>query len=142
EKFSSFERVVGNIRESTKEKILDKTDEQFRNQTFESLIKRERQKTPEELHLLTLANSATNELRRKYGLADFDIPAENIHIVKDNAWGEGKDEEGSSGLYRPELQAILMREQPSHSVLLDMAMHELLHFKSYSALQVPKTGGE
>ena len=136
EKFSSFERVVGNIHDSVKEIVLHETNEQFQNQNFESLIKRERQKTPEELQILSLANSATNELRREYGLSDFDIPAKNIHIIKDKAWGEGKDEQGSFGFYEAELQRVMMREQPSNTVFLMIAIHELLHFKSYNALQV------
>lgn len=140
EKFSSFERVVGNIHESVKEIVLNEANERFRNQKFESLIKRERQKTPEELHILTLANSATNEARQQYGLDDYDIPAENIHIIKDKAWGEGKDEKGSFGLYEPELQRIMMREQPSNIIFLMISVHELIHFKSYNAIQVIQEG--
>jgi hypothetical protein len=140
EKFSSFERVVGNIHDSVKEIVLHETNEQFRNQNFESLIQRERQKTPEELQILSLANSVTNELRREYGLSDFDIPAENIHIITDKAWGEGKDEQGSFGLCQPEFQRILLREQLSNMVFLTIAMHELLHFKSYNVLQVIRGG--
>ena len=49
EKLSSFERVVGDLSETEKERILYDMGERFDDQVFEDLIGKEREKTKEEL---------------------------------------------------------------------------------------------
>lgn len=132
EKFSSFERVVGNISEAEKEQILRDKGERFDNQAFEDLKGKERKKTPEELQIISLANEATNEVRKKYGLENFDIPSENIHIIAEEAWPREK----SVAFYSSMFQGIATREQPAKIVFMKNVFHEMLHFKSYNALQV------
>lgn len=137
---TSFEKVVGSISEAEKEKILREKAEIFDSQAFEELKDKEREKTREELQIISLANEATNELRKKYGLADFDIPAKNIHIIKEEKWPET----GKSAVYKPEFQAIGIRESStregnSKMQFLDIMVHEMIHFKSYQALQVTKS---
>lgn len=136
EKFSSFERVVGNIPEAEKEQILRDKGERFDDQVFEDLKGKEREKTPEELQIIMLANEATNEIRQRYGLENFDIPPENIHVVTEEAWPREK----GVAFYNSMLQGIAAREQPARIVFLKKIFHEMLHFKSYNALQV--TSGE
>src|SRR6266481_7332039 len=94
--YSSFERVVGSVSDAEKENIRREFDDQFDDQAFESLVGKEREKTPEELRIITLANQLTNELRKEHGLADFDIPAQNIHIIKEDEWPQYK---GASAIY-------------------------------------------
>src|SRR6266478_1125160 len=83
---SSFERVVGSVSDAEKENIRREFDDQFNDQAFESLVGKEREKTPEELRIIALANEITNKLRKEYGLDDFDVPAQNIHIIKEDEW--------------------------------------------------------
>lgn len=132
EKFSSFERVVGNIPEAEKEEILRDKGERFDDQVFEYLKGKEREKTPEELQIISLANEATNEVRQRYGLENFDIPPENIHVITEEAWPRGK----GVAFYNSMLQGIVAREQPAKIVFMKKIFHEMLHFKSYNALQI------
>lgn len=132
EKFSSFERVVGNIPEAEKEQILRDKGERFDDQVFEDLRGKEREKTPEELQIISLANEATNEIRQKYGLENFDIPSENIHVITKEAWPREK----GVAFYNSMLQGIAAREQPARIVFMKKIFHEMLHFKSYNALQI------
>lgn len=137
EKFSSFERVIGNISETEKEQILRDKDDRFDDQIFEDLKGEEKEKTPEELQIISLANTATNEIRRKYGLKNFNIPPKNIHVISEMAWPAEKK---GFALYNSLLQVIAIREQPVKMVFIKKISHELLHFKSYNALQI--TDGE
>jgi len=136
EKISSFDQVVGNIPESEKDKILRNKGERFDNQVFEELIGKEREKTSEELEIISFANEATNEVRRKYGLEDFDIPSKNIHVVTEEAWPREK----STAFYNSMVQGIAMREKMSKLAFMKTVFHEMLHFKSYGAAQI--TTGE
>jgi hypothetical protein len=131
EKFSSFERVVGKASENEKKGILKEKDAQFNNQYFEELTDKEREKTPKELQIINLANQCTNEIRKKYGLSSFDIPSKNIHIIKKDKWP--KEE---SAFYSSMMQAMALREQSAGVVFMKKVVHEMLHFKSYNALQV------
>ncbi len=136
EKFSSFERVVGNISEVEKEQILRDKGERFDDQSFEDLRGKEREKTPEELQIISLANEATNEVRQTYGLEDFDIPPENIHVITEEAWPREK----SAAFFNSMLQGVAMREKLSNLAFMKTVFHEMLHFKSYNAAQI--TTGE
>lgn len=135
EKFSSFDRVVGKDSEVKKEHILERAAERFNNQTFENLKGKEREKTKEELQVIALANELTNNLRSQYGLQNFDIPPQNIHVISEEAWEESGEQ--GSAFYASSRQAVAIREQPANIVFMKMAVHELLHFKSYGALQIP-----
>ena len=136
EKFSSFERVFGNISETKKEQIIRDKGERFDDQIFEDLKGKEREKKSEELQIISLANEATNKIRQKYGLENFDIPPDNFHVVTEEAWPEEKD----AAFYNSMLQAVAVREEPARMVFMEKIFHEMLHFKSYNALQI--TNGE
>jgi len=136
EKISSFERVVGNIPETEKEEILRDKGEIFDDQIFEELKGKEREKTPEEVQIIALANQATNEIRKRYGLENFDIPPENMHIIAEEIWQKEK----SDAFFNSTVQGIAIREQPAKIVFMKKIFHEMLHFKSYNALQI--TTGE
>ena len=133
---SSFERIVGGISSAEKERIIRGMEDRFDDQEFRDLVGKEREKTPEELQIIAIANEVTNELRKKYGLDDFDIPAQNIHIIKEDEWPErGK----GSAMYVSSFQGVATREQESNLVSLEKILHEMLHFKSYNAIQVTKS---
>lgn len=131
-KSSSFERIIGDISDAEKSDILRKMEDRFADQFFAEFEGKERKKTPEELKIISLANAATNQWRRKYGLKDFNVPQNNVHIIAENMWPQEK----GTALFNSMLQAIAMREQPAKLVLVKKVFHEMLHFKSYQALQV------
>jgi len=130
---SNIERVVGNVSDAEKERILDKRKESFNSQVFEDLRHKERPKTPTELELITLANEVTNALRRADGLGDFEVPASNFHVIREEDWPEGHR---GAAFYDSECQAIVLREQEADIVFFKKIVHEMVHFKSYNAVQV------
>ena len=132
ENFSSFERVVGKISQGEKENILREKSDRFNDQFFEVLEGKEREKTDEELAILSLANEATNELRQTYGLTDFDVPSKNIHVIKKEKWPNEKD----AAFYNSMMQAIAIKEEHAKIVFLKSILHEMIHLKSYGSMQI------
>jgi hypothetical protein len=132
EKFSSFRRVVGAVSELKKQEILDRRADIYAEQDFPEIEKFEREKTPEEQVILELANNATNELLKEYEVEVFSIPDKNIHIIPEKDWQDDKE----SAFYDSMAQAIAIREAPAKVVFLKTVFHEMLHFKSYNAMQV------
>lgn len=130
-KHSSFERVVGDISQSEKERFLRDKGERFDDQVFDDLKGKEREKTSEELQIISLANEATNEVRRRYGLENFNIPPDNIHVVSEEKWPKEK----STAYFNSMLQGVAMREKLSNLAFMKSVFHEMLHFKSYNAAQ-------
>lgn len=138
EHHSSIERIVGDVSEVEKEKTFCLMDDRFDNQRYEYLAKLERDKTPEELQAITVANEVTNQLRKQYGLENLDIPPENIHVVEEKKWPAEEHGGAFTGLYLAQFQAAVVREQPTRMEFLRHTIHEMIHFKSYNALQFTK----
>ncbi len=135
-KKTSYERVIGQVSEVEKDRILKSREERFDDQVFKELEGKEREKTPEELQIIDFANKITNEIRQKYGLDDFDIPSKNFHIIKENEWWDKK----GVAFYQPNLQGVAICEDQSKMNFAKKIIHEMLHFKSYGALQITKSG--
>jgi len=139
EKFSSIERVVGKVTKEDKAEIINIMGSTFENQDFKdkSLTEAEREKIPKEIEIINLADNATNEIRKKYGMKKFDIPPKNIHIIKKDSW-DTDDNEGRliGGYFDQKGQRIIMRESLNRIRFMKTVFHEMLHFKSYNALQV------
>ena len=133
---SSFEHIVGNVSAAEKEKIKREFDDRFDDQAFETLVGKEREKTSEELRIIDIANEITNKLRKEYGLDDFDVPAQNIHIIKEDEWPKHRR---ASAIYMSSLQGVVLREQEANLVSLEKILHEMVHFKSYNSAQVTKS---
>ncbi|MFZ4648703.1 MAG: hypothetical protein ACOYMB_03685 [Patescibacteria group bacterium] len=131
EKFSSFTRVIGRIPESEKEQIVQEKIDRFNDQYFEELVGKEKDKTLEELKIISLANLATNELCEKYGVDNLNILAKNVHIIKKNDWPKGR-----SAFYNPSLQGIATCDEPVKINFLKKIFHEMVHFKSYNSMQI------
>ncbi len=131
EKFSSLDRIVGKVSEEEKIAIFNKRQKRFETKDIEGIKTLEKEKTPEELKILLEVNEATNELRRKYGLTDFNIPEENMHLIRKEEWKT----EGEIAVSLPEMERILLRERERRIQFAQSAFHEETHLKSYNALQ-------
>ena len=130
---SSIERVAGASSEAEQE-ILKQSGEIFNDQIFKGLEGKEREKTAEELEVIDIANNLTNEVRRSYGLENFDVPPKNIHIIPAAKWPGGGSEDG---VYDSRLQGVAVKDAGDPKLYtLAVTIHEMLHFKSYNALQV------
>jgi hypothetical protein len=132
ENFSSFKRVVGAKSEDQERAILEGRSKVFSDQDFPELNRIEREKTPDEIAIIGMVNEATNKLLEKYGVARFNLPADNIHVVPEREWRDGL----GSAFYVAVSQVVVTREEPARIVFLKKVFHEMLHFKSYNAIQV------
>ncbi len=128
---SSVSRVVGLIAEEKKERVLDKSEKIFDQQFLEEFEGREREKTAEEIEIISLVNEATNKLREEYGLSPLDIPPKNFHVIKDAK----RIREDMFALYSSFNQAVVMGDSRNRLFFMSQALHEMLHFKSYNAWQ-------
>lgn len=91
----------------------------------------EREKTPEEVEIINLANLYSNAIRAKYGMDDLNIPPEIVHIVPKNKWLWE-----TVGLYSPGEQVVELVEPPSKMELFHVLLHEFIHFKSYNRIDL------
>lgn len=131
ERFSSLSRIIGGS-ELDKQIAAEHARETFESQEN---LKGEREKTPEELIMIQLANEATNALLVKYGLEPFDVPVENIHVIQRGEWGD----ETADGMFKSGQLYIVVKEQSSLSVFTDSVTHEMIHFKALNVWKLSKT---
>lgn len=95
--------------------------------------RKEREKTPEEIEIINLANIYTNALRAKYGLDDFDVPIKNIHVIPNTNWDGGKM---NGGNFCIDTQRVEIREAISKMIFFCNVFHELTHFKSFNKVRL------
>lgn len=134
-KYSSINQVDGNASDKAKEIAPFIFQEKFENQR---LLDFEREKTPNDLKIISLVNDVTNEIMEKYCHDNFDIPPENIHIITDDSEIDGQ----WSGVMNSDLQGIFVKEGQSKSktAFAEQIFHEIVHMKSYNAMNF--TSGE
>ena len=131
-KRSSIDHVVGiEGVDGGEAGILQKMEERFSDQDFERYEGREREKTERERRIVALVDGETNALRRKYGLPDLEVPAENFHLIPAASW----DTSNGTAYYSGREQAVAMRETTSDLGFAKKVFHEMIHFKSYGAVQ-------
>jgi len=115
EKMSSIDRVAGSMSEEERSQMLEKNAESFQDQQRDFYEGRERQKTPDELEIVSMANELTNGLRRRYGLDDFDVSADNVYVITREAW-ETSGNNTSSGGYSQKIKPWSLKK--GHQTLL------------------------
>ncbi len=143
-KGSSIDRIVGRKSDepkSDKRAGLETTKNRFQNQEFPELKGLEREKTPEEAELCLFVNSITNKIRASFGLTPFDIPPENIHVIKNERWAESAGHEDSSTVHRQDLQGIVTRDSGALLPFARRVLHDMLHMQLYNAMQYPMSAG-
>lgn len=131
ERGTSLERVVGQLTEEKKAQIIEEHEEVFEQQKFSELFAHEVVKSPETTSIISLANDLTNRILARYGKEEFNIPTENIHIIKRKEW---KNRRGDAR-FNPRFQDIAMSEPYTKIDLLKKVVHETLHFKGHHAVQ-------
>lgn len=135
EKFGSISRLVAEIPEEKKRDILEDLRNVFNNQSFihDDILSREKERTPEHEKMIALADQLTNELLQKYGLPDFQVPVDNVHVIYEKKWWRNTD---FTGFYLSQFQAVVVRDNKFKLTFFKMLAHELLHMKSYNAMQL------
>lgn len=127
EKDSSIKQVVG-VSANEKSAAMSHFEDKFENQ---STYRYEKEKTPEEIAIISLVDQATNDTMQKYGWENIHIPAENVHIIDYKKWEDAYGE----ARYLNFDQAITIQEQPYRVLFAKKLFHEMIHFKSYNAVQ-------
>ncbi len=137
EGFSSIERVVGDVPEEVKQNMLEISDEKFsHNENNEFFEGKEKEKSLEELQMIEMAADSLDQLRFKYGLDPIEVPPENIHVVFENSFKEKMKE--IDGIFNAKEQGMIVEEKSTRVEFMALVTHEMTHFKSYAALQVPQ----
>jgi DNA-binding transcriptional ArsR family regulator len=131
-KESSIDRIIGYKSQAEREKVFQDMSEVFDIQVFDNLKNKERNKTSEELQIISFVNEITNKLREDQGLKKFDIPAQNIHVISEKKWPKRLI---GGAVFSLEVQMVALREELSKIVFTKKVLHEMIHFKSYHALQ-------
>jgi len=134
---STVERVVGNVTQKDKKAIAREMEKRFLTQ-YATHETGEAPKSPEQLRILELADEMTNEVLRHYGKDRFSFPPENVHVIEKDRWTRGEN----SGVANSRIQSVSLRSDDNALVFFTTAFHEMLHLKSYYAVQVPTEKGE
>ena len=100
-------------------------------------FEKEQEKNPIQVETCLLMDELTNKLRQKYGLEPLSVPVENIHIVDVPLQQSGTE---LGGQFDAEHQFVIVRPARSKTEFADYVCHELIHFKSHGAVQVPTEG--
>lgn len=94
-------------------------------------------KTERDIQILNFTNDAANELLKKYGREKIiNIPLSNIHILEEDAVSKYTNGELSKGGHSTLLRSIIIEKGNSDLQFSIILFHELMHLKSYTALQV------
>lgn len=119
------------------------TDRAHAQEWFKSVFRhqephrRERQKTPEELHFVQQVNERMKEFIQKYGGMPISIAAEQIHFVDDRpskaAAAQPEQNMSCHGFYNPEKQQIVIYHDKDVAPLWQAIVlaHEIIHFNSF-----------
>lgn len=138
-KKSSIDQVVG-VSDDERTAILKRYAEIVFNgqKNMPRLFEKSRSKTGDELQILALANKATNAMRRKCGLENFDVPPDNVHIIQKKFW----DNPYTALIFLPQAQNIILEETSRNIRFAERAFYAMTLFKSYGALQKLTDTGE
>jgi hypothetical protein len=135
-KFSSFDKMI--IKGFSADPRQDDFREDVGRNGMAEGSKRmpyEKEKTSSQIEICRLMNQMTNDMRVKYGLQPFDISVSNIHITGNNLQLANGTEIG--GFFDTPRQRAIVREARSNTEFADFVGHELTHFKSFGAIQLP-----
>lgn len=133
----SVDRVVGGTPRE-QEEVQARLEERFRSQKFRDFEGLERPKTPEDLQMIEVVNRETDRLRKKYGLPEYRIPTENIHILDAETAKVAPELRG--GGFALHLQGMYVIDKGSRLHLLSKLFHEAVHFKSFGSVNVEDGG--
>lgn len=133
------ERFVGaNLNQQEKKNAQDYYRRRFEGSNFSVLatemIKKERQKTPEEVLAISLANDVVGEFVSQYGISAIKIPENNHHFLNEEDWSF----DGVGAFYDQNEQHIFYCHNSSISKMFVTIIHEMIHFNSYQAVWVDR----
>jgi hypothetical protein len=127
-----FDKLLDNLKKE------DFNDSELKD--FKKFEKIQREKTDGEVELINYINLITNELRNKYGLENRDILPEQIFMVKEQDWPQ--EDNDADAITFPHSGLISIKDTKYIIPNFAKLLHEIMHYKSYSAYQVIKKEDE
>lgn len=139
EKFSSLDRFID--KKTTKEdaKILLADISTDLTLKGKEPLDYEIEKSSEQIEICNILNDYTNKILNKYGIDNFDISPDNIHIFDSRLQSEGMD---IGGQFIAEDQSILVRNSGNKLSFAHYLSHEIIHLKSHGTVQVIRENSE
>ncbi len=134
EKVSSFDRMRGTYPQGLQpESFFKKLIEQGGKR-----IEGEAEKTEQEKRIIDIMNAASNRIRNRYGLENFDVPPDNIHVLTDlpNHPVYGPEMEETGGFFIQQEQVIILGSGQHPLTFAEAVLHEMVHFKSFGVADV------
>jgi hypothetical protein len=139
-------RIVGNAEEEQKEAVrkqyIDKLTDHLSTLSEEDMRTvrlSEYPKTEQQMEAIKIINEQTSELMRRIGVAPFDIPQVNYHLIPEAKFkGMGRIGNAYADYDR---QAVIFNAEFYNYPLLrfaTFAFHETMHLKAHLALEVSK----
>lgn len=151
EKLPPFERpkpaVVGSGSVEEKDQFKKFISARFGEQHYDALPEKVRavlegggeyKKTPLEEKIIEIGNLITNQLLKKAGQQEFDIPITDIHFLPKRIFGMVASENSNGETFLTE-QAIAINTDLSRDVPIwhaQVVLHEMVHLKGYSAFEL------
>ena len=143
---TGVERIVG-VKDETESLEAMETHLMAVALAHERELLDEREKTPEEIAMISFAEKSVNALRQRNGLPPRALPPKRVkilnthHIVLDDAFHEGKLETTLVAGNVPLSQIELVTESAGKGLERFSAIqHEFVHAGSYQALQLDSNG--
>jgi len=139
EKQSSIKKIIGSIDEEGREELREEFARRFSEQEIAEFKEKEIEKTSDQIEIIKFVNDETNKLLEKYGLPRFDIPSDNVHLLKEKDYKkffEIKKEKEARGNFLPYYQSIFIKRDKSILIFGKVCFHEFVHFKSSQTLQM------
>ncbi len=132
---SSFERFAGakGVSEQDKKEFIQSLGGELFEAAKHLEVAGEIPKTPEQIEIVTAIDQQVGEVVLKYGGRNIAITPDHVRITNDPS----QIVEEGGGQFQPERQLVIQRSPDNDLDFAYKTAHELLHFKSYGAMQVP-----
>jgi len=125
----------GNSFINTKKTFADESFE-LHEQRLKEIQQREITKDEKDIEIINLVNQKTNELLKKYNLNARDISIEQIHLLSEKDYNQLLAQNTDSAEYSWYDQLVFVKKNNSDLIFAMRLFHELIHFKSYQAIQI------
>lgn len=100
-------------------------------------------KTKRDIELINLAEKALDKYLEEYGRnKKIDIPLENIHVLEEDGVSKISKGKNLKGMHYTEFQDVLIDRSKMDFEFALVVFHELLHAKSFNAMQVKRYNPE
>lgn len=139
QKESGINRIIG-FGSEKEEELLNYFREMFEGQSSDS---KEKEKTAEQLELISRINKEMKKFLIQYGAEAIEIPAENIHVIDKTKYSEEKliaiyKKMGTEdGFYLGSLRGIgILRDYEKNKLaFMQTVVHEMLHLQGFYSYQ-------